>query len=134
MMLMVKKVMSMNINKNVGRCLREVIDEWKSADRRYKFESRGFAGFMKSPIFEGEVLMRFHSAIDDFYEDDKYSEPILLNYNSRAFQKMNLSVENPETDVIRLKTFLDKFTQGGGNVKMLKRSLQLLTGYIQVSL
>ena len=104
----------MDMNKEVSKSIRVVIDAWKTDEKKYTFESCGFAGFMKSPIVEGEVLIRFHIVVDGFFEDEKYSKPINLNSASIPFQTMNLSVDdpdNPKTDGIRLKAFLDKFTQ-----------------------
>lgn len=101
------------MNTEVKNSLASVIQTWKMADREYTFESRGFAGMMMSPIVKGEALMRFHIAIDGFFENMEHTKPITLDYSSNLFQTSILSEENPDnpqTDAVRLKAFLDIFT------------------------
>ena len=101
------------MNNKVKNGLISVIQAWKMADRDYTFESRGFAGFMMSPIVKGEALMRFHIAIDGFFEDKEHTKPVTLDYSSDLFQTTIISVDNPvnpNADAIRLKAFLDSFT------------------------
>ena len=101
------------MNKEVGQSLAEVIDSWKTSDRDYTFESRGFAGFMMPKFLNGEAIMRFHINIDGFFEDEQCTRPIDLSYDSGLFQTSILSKEgpvNPDVDARRLKTFLDDFT------------------------
>ena len=101
------------MNKEVQESLLGVIKAWKTGERKYAFESRGFANFMMSPIIKGEVLMRFHINIDGFFEDEQYSKPINLSYSSGMFETLLLSQEkpeNPQADAIKLKDFLEKFT------------------------
>ena len=100
-------------NKEVNQSLAEVIRAWKTSDRAYNFESRGFAGFMKPKFLNGEAIMRFHINIDGFFEDERCTRPIDLSYDSDLFQTSILSEEgpvNPDIDAKRLKTFLDDFT------------------------
>lgn len=101
------------MNKEVSERLAKVIDAWKSGDRRYTFESRGFAGLMMPDFMNGEAIMRFHISIDGFFEDDHYSKPITLSSESGLFQTFILSQENPDNpnaDAIRLNSFLEDFT------------------------
>lgn len=101
------------MNSEVKISLVSVIQAWKMADRNYTFESRGFAGMMMSPVIKGEALMRFHIAIDGFFEDKEHTMPITLDYSSDLFHTSILSIkepDNPNADAIQLKTFLDSFT------------------------
>lgn len=101
------------MNKEVNKRLAEVIEAWKTGDRRYTFESRGFAGFMMPDFMNGEAIMRFHISIDGFFEDDHCSKPITLSSGSGLFQTFFLSQENPDNpnaDAIRLNAFLEEFT------------------------
>lgn len=104
----------MHTNDEVNNSLAKVIEAWKFGTRNYTFESRGFAGFLKPRFMNGEALMRFHIAIDGFFEDDKYTKPVTLDYSSNVFQTSILSEENPENvnaDAVRLEAFLKAFTK-----------------------
>ena len=106
------------MNKEVKDSLAEVIKAWKTGERKFTFESRGFAGFMMSPIVKGEAIMRFHISIDGFFEDDHCSKPINLSSGSGLFFTQLLSQEkpdNPNADSIRLKAFLEDFTASAYN-------------------
>lgn len=101
------------MNKEVSQSLAEVIEAWKTGERDYTFESRGFAGFMMPKFMNGEAIMRFHINIDGFFEDEQCTRPIDLSYDSGLFQTSILSEEgpvNPNVEAIRLKVFLDDFT------------------------
>ena len=100
------------MNNAVSNSLAEVIQAWKMGDRKYSFETRGFTGFMKPKFLNGEALMRFHIAIDGFFEDEQHTKPVKLDYSSPSFMTNILSQENPENpngDAIRLEAFLKKF-------------------------
>ena len=103
------------MNKKVNNSLADVIRAWKTGNREYTFESRGFSGLMKPTWMNGEAKMRFHIAIDGFFEDKEYFKPITLDYSSNVFQTSILSDESPDTpeaDAVRLKAFLEDFTLG----------------------
>ena len=102
------------MNQIVNKHLAQVIESWKFGTRNYTFESRGFAEPLKPRFMNGEALMRFHIAIDGFFEDDKYTKPVTLDYSSNVFQTPILSEENPENvnaDAARLEAFLKAFTK-----------------------
>lgn len=85
----------------------------EDGNRAYTFESRGFAGLMKPMWMNGEALMRFHIALDGFFEDKEHIIPISLDYGSDVFQTSILVAEesvNHETDAVRLSAFLEEFT------------------------
>lgn len=101
-------------NKEVEAKIIEVISEWKTAEKNYTFESRIFGGVQTPNYHNGEAVMQFHIRIDGFFEDITYQKPIVLEYSSPLFITSQLSEErpdNPNADAVRLKAFLNKFTQ-----------------------
>lgn len=101
-------------NKDVEARITEVISEWKAAEKNYTFESRIFGGLHFPQHLNGEAVMQFHIRIDGFFEDIKYQNPIVLEYCSPLFFTSQLAKKDPDSpkeDAVRLKSFLEKFTQ-----------------------
>jgi len=101
-------------NKEVEARITEVICEWKTAEKEYTFESRIFGGVQFPKHLNGEAVLQFHIRIDGFFEDISYQKPIVLEYSSHLFFTTQLSEtnpDNPNADAVKLKAFLEKFTQ-----------------------
>ena len=115
------------MNIEVENSIAETIQAWKMGQRDFTFESRGFGGFIQPKFMNGEALMRFHIAIDGFFEDEQHHKPITLDYSSRMFQTTIRTVVQPNNanaDAERLKAFLEKFT-----AEVYENVLKVLSSY-----
>jgi len=92
--------------------LRDTITKWK-AERRFTYEKKEVYPY-KSPITEGEYVLRFSNTLNSFFCNDKLIE---ISLTSTPFHTATLS-DNPLSDNINgdkyrlekhLQTFDDEF-------------------------
>ena len=88
--------------------MQEVITKWKS-ERRFTFENKQVHPY-KSPITDGEFILRFSNLLNSFFCD---KQKIEISLTSRSFHTSTLSdnplSENPNGDKHRLEKFLEEF-------------------------
>lgn len=84
------------MNNKVQTNIARVIDEWKTGEREYTYETRRM--FMPIQTPSGEVILRFSIAIDGFFEDSAHNKPIKLIYESDPYLSKTL---NTQEDSVR---------------------------------
>lgn len=88
--------------------IQEVINKWKS-EGRFQNENKQVQQY-KSPIADGELLLRFSNSLKRFFCQGK---PVEISKESRPFHTTTLSENplsnNPKGDKSRLEMFLDEF-------------------------
>lgn len=93
---------------NAIEAIKEAIATWKSK-RNFTYENKQVHPY-KSPIVEGEYVLRFTNSLNNFFCNGKKIE---ISLTSRPFHTGTLSdnplSENPKGDKHRLDTFLAEF-------------------------
>ena len=100
------------MNNKVQTNIARVINEWKTGERLYTYESRYMFRPMQIP--NGEAILRFSIAIDGFFEDSAHNKPIKLIYESDPYLTKTLNTledsVRDDIDSSALQQFLDAFT------------------------
>lgn len=102
----------MKINKQVLTAIIQVIEDWKTGDRKFSLETRGLNSFTVSNSVVGEFILTFSIRIEGFFIKETM-DPISL-YSEELFQTNDVSNPTPNNvnaDAMRLKGFLDNFTK-----------------------
>lgn len=100
------------MNKQVLAAIAQVIQNWKTGDRKYSFETRGMNAFTTSSSVGGEFILFFSIRIEGFFIKGTM-EPVSL-YHEKLFQTNDVSNPTPNNvnaDAMRLKDVLDDFTK-----------------------
>jgi hypothetical protein len=96
------------MNSIAIEAIREAINKWKS-ERRFTFENKQVHNY-KSPIKDGEYILRFSNSVESFFCDKKQ---IKISLSSRPFHTDTLSdnplSDNPKGDKYRLEMLLSDF-------------------------
>ncbi len=89
--------------------IRQTIENWKAA-KRYTYHQKELIVAGKSPIVDGETVLRFKNSLKSFFCQGKL---IPVEYTSKLFHTTTLSDHpisiNPNADEYKLKAFLEKF-------------------------
>jgi hypothetical protein len=98
----------MTMDSPAIKTIQEVITKWKS-ERRFTFENKQVFPY-KSPITDGEFVLRFSNSLNSFFCD---KQKIEITLTSRPFHTATLSdkplSDNPNGDKYRLEKFLEEF-------------------------
>lgn len=100
------------MNKQVLAAIAQVIQDWKTGDRKYSFETRGMNEITTSPSVGSEFILIFSIRVEGFFIKETM-EPVLL-YREKLFQTNDVSNPTPNNvnaDAIRLKGVLNNFTK-----------------------
>ena len=100
------------MNKQVLAAIAQVIQDWKTGDRKYSFETRGMNAFTTNSSVDGEFILTFSIRIEGFFIKGTMESVSL--YLEKLFQTNDVSnptSNNVNADAIRLKVFLDNFTK-----------------------
>jgi hypothetical protein len=96
------------MNKVAIESIQEAITTWKSK-RNFTFENKQVHPY-KSPIVDGEYVLRFTNSLNSFFCNGKTIE---ISLTSRPFHTGTLSEkplsDNPKGDKHRLDKFLEEF-------------------------
>ena len=96
------------MSKEAVGAIQEAITTWKSK-RNFTFEHKQFHPY-KSPIVEGEYVLRFTNSLNSFFCN---GQTIKISLASRPFHTGSLSdkpsSDNPKGDKHRLDKFLEEF-------------------------
>lgn len=88
--------------------IQDAINNWKN-ERRFTYENKQVHPY-KSPIVDGEYVLRFTNSMNSFICQGK---PIEISKASRPFHTATLSdsplSENPNSDKYQLEKFLEEF-------------------------
>ena len=96
------------MNNTAIEAIKEAITTWKGK-RNFTFENKQFHLY-KSPIEDGEYLLRFTNSLNSFFCK---GQTIQISLTSRPFHTGTLSEkplsDNPQGDKQRLDKFLEEF-------------------------
>lgn len=96
------------MNKEVIKPIQEAITTWKNR-RNFTFENKQVHTY-KSPIVDGEYVLRFTNSLNSFFCNNQTIEISLTSqlFHTRSLSEKPLS-ENPKGDKHRLDKFLEEF-------------------------
>lgn len=97
-----------NMKEEVIQKIQDAINNWKG-ERRFTYENKQVHPY-KSPIVDGEYVLRFTNSLNSFICQ---GQPIEISKASRPFHTATLSdsplSDNPKGDKYRLGKFLEEF-------------------------